>query len=199
MRHHSPQSFVRRRRYRSPCRRAAARSTAADRARQLCNPPPGRASAERRAADCQGAFIRFRLRHSHVRSSPSIRPALPPADRRSRSRCGRSPSTRCPTARGQSDLERFARTIKRRHIHPTAARLQLIHNATDHAPIIDTQRARYIRRQKRRQSRKLPFAQAEIIAHRFALLLKNANHTVLCPIKNFMAPGPKNSLLEGST
>ena len=61
-------------------------------------------------------------------------------------------------------VERLARSVDRRRIDPAPARLQHMHDAADHPPVIDPRLAARVRRKQRLKPRKLILGEPETIA-----------------------------------
>lgn len=83
---------------------------------------------------------------------------------------------------GPSDIaviERFLRPVIRRRIDPASARLENVDDPADHSPVINPRLAARVRRQMRRDQRKLCLAQPELVPIHPDFLSEAVNHTVL--------------------
>jgi hypothetical protein len=76
-------------------------------------------------------------------------------------------------------VKRFPRTVLWWRINPTAARLQHLHDAADHAPIVDARLAARICRQMWFDLRKLRVRQPELIPIHPRSLSEAVNHNPL--------------------
>jgi hypothetical protein len=73
-------------------------------------------------------------------------------------------------------VERLLRPIIRRRVDPTTARFQHMNNPADHPPVVDARLAPRIRRQMRRDLRKLLVRQPEEVPIRRRFLSEAVNH-----------------------
>ena len=87
-------------------------------------------------------------------------------------------------------VERLLRTVDRRRIGPAAARLQNMHDAADHTPVIDPRNATGFVRQQRGKPPELFIAQPEIVRHLQTPTVWKFESDNSRSIKQFYGSGP---------